>query len=86
MKKLLLLFIVILSTTFLIKAQEWVYAKQFASTGEVEPVDIKVDGNGDIYTVGNYFEDLTIGGLAPLSNIDDDSNRDIYLCNKCMED
>ena len=67
-----------LATIGLTNAQSWVFAEQFSSTGDVDPVDIKVDGNGDVYIVGNYISDLTIGGLAPLTYTGVD--EDIFLC------
>jgi len=78
MKKLLLLTLFGLATLSLTNAQSWVFAEQFSSIGDVTPVDIKVDGNGDVYIVGNYEQPLTIGGLAPLAYTGAD--EDIFLC------
>ena len=78
MKKLLLSVLIGFAAISLTNAQEWVFAEQFSSTGDVTPVDIKVDGNGDVYIVGNYEQALTIGGLAPLAYTGAD--QDIFLC------
>jgi hypothetical protein len=80
MKKLILLSILVLSANFVLRAQEWVFAEQLASTGAVSPTDIRIDNNGDVYIVGNYINPLTIGGLAPLPYSDLNNKEDIYLC------
>jgi len=78
MKKLLLLTIIGLTTLSFANAQSWVFAEQFVSSGDVEPIDIKIDGNGDVYIVGNYEQDLTIGGLTPLTY--SGIQEDIFFC------
>jgi len=78
MKKLLLLTVFGLATLSFTNAQSWVFAEQFSSTGDVEPIDIKVDGNGDVYIVGNYEQPLTIGGLIPLAY--SGIQEDIFFC------
>jgi hypothetical protein len=78
MKKFILFTLLGLAAIGFSNAQSWVFAEQFASTGNVEPIDIKVDGNGDVYIVGNFIGDLTIGGLAPL--IYSGVAEDIFLC------
>ncbi len=78
MKKLLLLALIGLTTIGFANAQSWVFAEQFSSTGDVEPIDIKVDGNGDVYIVGNYEQPITIGGLAPLTY--SGIQEDIFFC------
>ncbi len=78
MKKLLLFVLIGFASISLTNAQSWVFAEQFSSTGDVTPVDIKVDGNGDVYIIGNYEQPLTIGGLAPLAYTGAD--EDIFLC------
>ncbi|KKK53109.1 hypothetical protein LCGC14_3098090, partial [marine sediment metagenome] len=77
MKKFYLLLAIVFSFSYTINAQDWVFAEQFASTGTVKPVDIKIDGTGDIYIVGTYTDALTIGGLTPLPNSGSD---DIFIC------
>ncbi len=78
MKKLILLTLLGLSAIGFTNAQSWVFANQFSSTGTVEPVDIKVDGNGDVYIVGNYEQALTIGGLPALTY--SGVQQDIFFC------
>jgi len=78
MKKLLLLTLFGLATLSFTNAQSWVFAEQFSSTGDVTPVDIKVDGNGDVYIVGNYVEALSVAGLPAL--IYSGIQEDIFLC------
>jgi hypothetical protein len=78
MKKLYSLLLLMLCSAILVQAQEWVFARQFSSTGAVDPVDSKLDANGNIYLVGNYVNALTIGALSPLTYAG--SNEDIYLC------
>ena len=78
MKKLLLIMILFLSASYVTSAQTWVFAEQFASTGAVSPVDIKVDANGDVYVVGNYINELTIGGTEVLTYKDLAGKEDIF--------
>lgn len=79
MKKLLLLTLFGVAALSITNAQSWVFAEQFASTGDVEPIDMKVDGNGDVYIVGNFEQDLTIGGLPPLT-YSGGIQQDIFFC------
>ncbi len=78
MKKLILFALFGFATLHFTNAQTWVFAEQFSSTGDVDPVDIKVDANGDVYIVGNYEQALTIGGLPPLSYTG--AEEDMFLC------
>ncbi len=78
MKKFYLL-LILLSASYFTQAQDWVFAKQFASTGDVTPTDIRVDASGDVFVVGNYINALTIGGTSlPYSDLN--GKEDIYVC------
>jgi len=78
MKKILLFVLIGFASISLTNAQSWVFAEQFSSTGDVDPVDIKVDGNGDIYVLGDYEQALTIGGLPALTY--SGTQEDIFFC------
>jgi len=54
-----LLTLMIPFTTF---SQEWIWGNQFSGDGDIEPVDIKIDGSDNIYVVGiSKGTTLTIG-------------------------
>jgi hypothetical protein len=80
MKKFCLLLIIVLSTTYLAKSQDWFFAEQLGSSGDVTPTDLRVGSDGAVYIVGNYINTLTIGGLPPLPYSDAGGKEDIYLC------
>jgi gliding motility-associated-like protein len=59
------------------KGQNWTWSDQFKSTNFVEPLDLAVDINNNIYVTGTYdISNLTIQGLT----ISNHGDKDGFIC------
>jgi hypothetical protein len=79
MKKILLSLFLIFLAIYSVNAQEWIWAKQFSSTGDVTPVDIIYGNDNNVYVAGLYKQPLTIGSTT-LPYSDTNGKEDIFLC------
>jgi hypothetical protein len=79
MKKIILSVVFGFLAIYYVNAQEWVWDKQFSSTGNVTPVDIVMGNDNNVYVAGLYTQSLTIGSTTlPYSDIN--GKEDIFLC------
>ncbi len=72
--------ILALVSTGNLNAQKWDFIENLHSSGDVTPIDILADNNGNIYVFGSYADDLTIDGLPTLKWTDLNGFEDLFIC------
>ncbi len=61
-------------------AQSFEWAKQFGGTGGESGTAVATDGNGNVYTIGQFTTVIDVNPGVPIVNFTTAGNGDIYLC------